>query len=200
MQLKMLFLSIVAVLALITLIFILTSDKENKNQLEVKDPTKDNQQVIVKEETELDDEKFREIEENYNTENEEEVETNEILHADDEDYEYKYLQKVGKDYGKLVSDMEQLAKSYVTDEMNFEEWGVFLTDELLEEKKNIVADGAVKKVVGAEVFPIMPENEELLRFDVRVDWVIPLEGKEQKMNKWVIIDYEPTLKKVVAME
>ena len=198
MQLKMLFLSVVAVLALITLIYILTSD--NKNQLEVEDITKDNQQVIVKEETELDDEKLKEIEENYNTENEEDVETNEILHADDEDYAYKYLQKVGKDYGKLVADMEQLAKSYVSDEMNFEEWEVFLTDELLEEKKNIVGDGAVKKVVDAEVFPIMPENEELLRFDVRVDWVIQLEGKDQKMNKWVIIDYDPTLKKVVAME
>lgn len=192
MQLKMIFLSIVAVLSLVALISYFTTDKKT---------VEDNQEIgsdnLIREndldKVEID--KIKEIEENYTEEKEDSNSIEEEhLHEEITDYEVKYKEQVGKNYTSIVDAVEELARLYVTDESDLNKWGAFLSEELLDEKKQLLTDGFVRKVIDAQAFPIEPNDAQMLQFEVRVVWTIASNGEESGKETWVTISYDPSKK------
>lgn len=192
MQLKMIFLSIVAVLSLVALISYFTTDKKT---------VEDNQEIesnnLIRENDldKVDTDKIKEIEENYTEEKEDSNSIEEEhLHEEITDYEVKYKEQVGKNYTSIVDAVEELATLYVTDESDLNKWGAFLSEELLDEKKQLLTDGFVRKVIDAQAFPIEPNDNQMLQFEVRVVWTIASNGEESGKETWVTISYDPSKK------
>lgn len=192
MQLKMIFLSIVAVLSLVALISYFTTDKKT---------VEDNQEIesdnLVQENDldKVDTDKIKEIEENYTEEKEDSNSIEEEhLHEEITDYEVKYKEQVGKNYTSIVDAVEELARLYVTDESDLNKWGAFLSEELLDEKKQLLTDGFVRKVIDVQAFPIEPNDTQMLQFEVRVVWTIASNGEESGKETWVTISYDPSKK------